>query len=121
MFEFNGWVVLRSGEGSIAADEQLAGEVRAWVRGLDESIRRSFILPESLVNGHRPLLISGLRNHYWHDVEEALRWIAERSPASYGVVHLYDETRHDGRGSFVVLTLRHGRVDEHEDPFRLMQ
>jgi hypothetical protein len=120
MFEFNGWIVVRSNEGTIAADGELVDELREWLDAMDESIRTSFILPEHSVNGHRPLLLSGLRNHYWHEVEETLRWVAERSGASYGVVHLYDATRHDGRSAFVVLTLRGGRVEEHDDPFHLM-
>jgi hypothetical protein len=120
MFEFNGWIVVRSNEGTPAADQALVDDLREWLDGMLESLRGAFFLPEDSLNGHQPLLLSGLRNHYWHEVEETLRWVAERSYASYGVVHLYDEIRHDGRNAFRVLTLRRGRVTEHDDPFDLM-
>jgi hypothetical protein len=117
MFEYHGWAVLRSDEGTDEADDALMEELRARIKELPEATRASFHVGGA-VNGLRTVSASGLRNHSRAEVVEVFRWLAERSPRSYGLLYVNDDAVEEGdRDAFRVHRLRWGRLEVFDDPF----
>jgi hypothetical protein len=116
MYEFNGWAVVRSDEGSDEADGALFARLLEQIAGLPEMTRDRFHWDEGTLNGHWAILVSGLRNHGDPFVRGVFQWLADHSRRSYGLLH----TRGDSWGEpdrFEAWRLRDGELTLHEDPF----
>ena len=72
-------------------------------------------------NGMYSLTISGLRNHRREEVIDLFEWLAENSPACYGLLYVQDgedwRRGADYQNDFRVWRLAKGQLTEHADPF----
>jgi hypothetical protein len=63
--------------------------------------------------------VAGARNHRHEPVIELFRWIAEKDPAAYGILYMYDDEDHhrggDYQNEFRVWRLCRGSLQESED------
>jgi len=147
-----GWVVVRSSREAYKQFSTAEATVGPEIDDLDDMIARAdaqlFDRLEKFLADFKPpdldwhfhrymnhlsgmLAFSSSRNHRGirPSAVEILRWLAENSPGSYGLVYLHDD-EDEGDGShargrdgtdhsneFRVWRLLNGRVDELDDPF----
>lgn len=116
MYEFNGWAVVEADERGDAAGDELMEQLLEHVAGLEEMTRERFHWDNAALNGHRAILVSGLRNHRDPFVTGVFQWLADHSRRAYGLLYTRDDAWGDPN-RFDVWRLRDGELTLHEDPF----
>lgn len=116
MYEFNGWAVVVANEGTDAANDELMGRLLDHIAGLDEMTRERFHWDDAGLNGHRAIMVAGLRNHPDPFVTGVFQWLAEQSRRAYGLLYTLDDSWGDPN-RFDVWRLRRGELTFHADPF----
>ncbi len=119
MFEFHGWVVIRSG---FDLDDPRYEEdwIRMWPQ-LEEELqlfgRPDHFFIHKGVNELVSVTCSGLRNHHQEWVMDFFRWVASRAPGSYGLLYIFDNEDPQYENAFRVHRLAKGELKELDDPF----
>jgi len=116
MYEFNGWAVIESNEGTDEADGELMERLVEHLDELDEQSRKHFHTAGFVLNGFRSVFVSGLRNHPQPDVMGLFDWLARRSRRCYGLLYVRDDSWGEP-DRFDVWRLQDGNVTHHDDPF----
>ncbi len=115
MYEFNGWAVVRSDEGTSEADGELMDRLLECIEGLPDTMSPHYHTGGHMLNGYRSILASGLRNHP-SDVMSVFGWLAEQGRRCYGLLYVRDAER-GTPNRFDVWRLQDGKLTRHDDPF----
>lgn len=108
-------------------DERLWKDLEAWLSANDDGLMTWRF--QRHLNNHRGLLeITVSRNHRASPLWDLIKWLANASQGTYGIVYVHDDedcqgVTHYGRGQldhdneFRVWVVKRGTVSEHQDPF----
>lgn len=121
MYEFHGWFTIAEKPEEIDDGnlEHIINQIRELLGKLDWP---SGFADLRAMNGQYFLHMAGFSNrprHYQEDIDKLLRFLAERTSGSYGLLYWRDDedTSPPGMGNFRVSILARGRVLERFDPF----
>ena len=122
MFEFHGWVSVRSDTYEIDAepDDKLLAALKAQIATFEKVSGMVAVHLDTHLNGSlHSLTVAGLTNHRFEPAMDLFEWIAEHGPGSYGLLYVWDQE--DGRADYAhgfrVWRLSRGRLKEVSDPF----
>lgn len=122
MFEYHGWITLRTdvmddfGDEDEKALEKFIKKLNRYTATL--SIKENIDVRQS--NGLHALIIFGHSNHRRQSVIDLFQWIAENARCSYGLLYIHDDEDHRGvdySNHFRVWKLVLGQLEELDDPF----
>ncbi|MFL6211049.1 MAG: Imm7 family immunity protein [Pyrinomonadaceae bacterium] len=116
MFEYHGWAVVRSDDGSAEADDELMHALQVRLAALPASTSASFQLGDPL-NGLYTIMTAGLRNHYRAEIVNVFWWLAQQSRRSYGLLYVRDDDVEGDKDVFQVHRLLAGQLQALADPF----
>ncbi|MBB4933621.1 hypothetical protein F4561_004441 [Lipingzhangella halophila] len=116
MFEIHGWITIQE-----PGDNDVPSSVRNRIQDLVEVAKGGNALVDlSWMNGQLTIHFGGFSNHRSPDIEELLSLFlkaGEIAKGSYGLLYYHDDEEEDpeGRNSFKVMVMRHGRVTNERD------
>ena len=143
MLVAHGWAVLQSSREKYASpnpeelfvldeesekeDEKLWSDFRSWMDKNADSFM-NWQLTERLNNHHGLLQFSVSRNHRSSSIWEMLKWLAEKSEGTYGIVFVHDDEdllgntnysrgERDCSNEYRVWRILKGELLEFDDPF----
>lgn len=125
MFEFHGWIVLKSlshAEFQKAKidieqfDKDTSKLQKRFLKQAEKLGVSEFVHAGNSLNTFISFSVQGLRNHCWTEVFELYVWVAKQGRGSYGLLHVLD-----GEGEnypdWHVWKLQDGQLTEHGDPY----
>jgi len=117
MFEFHGWVNIKADD----SDDADTGILHARLNELSNQIEKEISSTEwhntvlrlfKGLNGENHLIMTGFRNHRQQKIIDFFRWIAEKQPFSYGLLHVRDDEERGYENVFRVFSMARGEVKE---------
>jgi hypothetical protein len=112
VFEFHGWITLRSTGEAVDDDPPLPlDEIRAVVKAVDSG----HLYRVDVFNGQYFVHIAGSHNHRQSAVIDMFAEIGRLAPGSYGLLHIWDDEDPGHQNEFRVHRLVRGEVTVHED------
>ncbi|MGW5051772.1 Imm7 family immunity protein [Actinokineospora sp. NPDC004072] len=115
MFEYHGWIALRSTAEALDHEPPLRlGEIQALV----DELSGYALIDLRAMNGTYYIHLGGSPNHRgrWGDLVVGLfTEIGRLAPGSYGLLYVHDDEHPEHKSSFHVFRLVRGVVTEHPD------
>lgn len=117
MFEFHGWVNIKEDDSDDADIEILDARLNELSDQIENEINNTE-WPNCILrlfrglNGENHLIMTGFRNHRQNKIIDLFRWIAERQPFSYGLLHVRDDEERGYENVFRVFSMARGKVKE---------
>jgi len=114
MFEYHGWAIVR--QDTYSTNEASLNDIVEEVRqALGEFGDGSGVRDVRWINGTCMVWFAGCPNHRNERVLLFFPWLAQRAPASYGLLYLWADERRECENEFRVWRLLRGRVEESVD------
>jgi hypothetical protein len=127
MFHFHGWVVIAVddlNDEDVHVVREQENRIEAAIHAMLPTVYTGNNICELRHTGNnlRVLSVHGLHNHRQDAVIHLYTWIADRFPACYGLLYIWDDedtqrTGSDYSNCFRVWRLVRGQVTEENDPF----
>jgi hypothetical protein len=117
MFEFHGWVNIKVDDSDDADIDILDTRLNELSEQIENKINNTES-PNCILrlyrglNGENHLIMTGFRNHRQQKIIDLFRWIAERQPFSYGLLHVRDDEESGYENVFRVFSMARGKVKE---------